>query len=147
MTKIYSVICPERWYLQGDLCNIDITTKVGSSNPAHGEVCSIQHYVIKFVSDLRQVCDFLQVPWFPPPIKLKFYPEVGLTFLRDTNFLTNGKTYCTSPADDRHIITILLGLLKFLILGKYYQHDTWLLMPYFLFETDNVGVRVMVCHQ
>ena len=25
------------------------------------------HYVIKFVSDLRQVCDFLQ---FPPPIKL-----------------------------------------------------------------------------
>jgi hypothetical protein len=72
------------------------------------------------------------------------YPEVGLTFLRDTNFLTNGKTYCTSPADDRHIITILLGLLKFLILGKYYQHDTWLLMPYFFWETDNVGVRVMV---
>jgi hypothetical protein len=32
-----------------------ITTKVVSSNPAHGEVNSIQHYVIKFVSDLRQV--------------------------------------------------------------------------------------------
>jgi hypothetical protein len=26
---------------------------VVSSNPAHGEVCSIQHYLIKFVSDLR----------------------------------------------------------------------------------------------
>jgi hypothetical protein len=26
-----------------------------SSNPAHGEVCYIQHYVIKFVSDLQQV--------------------------------------------------------------------------------------------
>jgi len=34
---------------------VPITTKVVSSNPAHGEVCYIQHYVIKFVSDLRQV--------------------------------------------------------------------------------------------
>jgi hypothetical protein len=30
----------------------------------------IQHYVIKFVSNLRQVNGFLQVLWFPPPIKL-----------------------------------------------------------------------------
>ena len=29
---------------------------------------SIQHYVIKFVIDLRQVGGFLQVLWFPPPI-------------------------------------------------------------------------------
>ena len=36
----------------------------------HGKVYSIQHYVIKFVSDLRQVGGFLQVLWFPPPIKL-----------------------------------------------------------------------------
>ena len=26
--------------------------------------------VIKFVSDLRQICDFLRVLWFPPPITL-----------------------------------------------------------------------------
>ena len=32
-----------------------------SSNPVHGEVFSIQHYVIKFVSDARQVGDFLRV--------------------------------------------------------------------------------------
>ena len=32
-----------------------ITTKVISSNTAHGEVYSIQHFVIKFVSDLRQI--------------------------------------------------------------------------------------------
>ena len=37
---------------------------------AHGEVYMIQHYVIKFVSDLRQVGGFLQVIWFPPAIKL-----------------------------------------------------------------------------
>ena len=30
-----------------------LTTKVVSLNPVHGEVYSIQHYVIQFVSDLR----------------------------------------------------------------------------------------------
>jgi hypothetical protein len=30
----------------------------------------VQHYVIKFVTDLRQVDGFLQVLPFPPPIKL-----------------------------------------------------------------------------
>ena len=45
-------------------------TKVVNSNPTHGEVYSIQHYVIKFVSDLRQVGGFLWVLRFPPPIKL-----------------------------------------------------------------------------
>jgi hypothetical protein len=33
-------------------------------NPAHGEVFLMQHYVIKFVSDLRQVSGFLWVLWF-----------------------------------------------------------------------------------
>ena len=32
-----------------------ITTKVVNSNPVPGEVYSIQHYVIKFVSELQQV--------------------------------------------------------------------------------------------
>ena len=34
--------------------SVPITTNAVSLNPAHGEVYSIQHYVIKFVSDLRQ---------------------------------------------------------------------------------------------
>jgi hypothetical protein len=34
-----------------------ITTKVVSSNPVH----SIQHFVIKYVSDMRKVGGFLQV--------------------------------------------------------------------------------------
>jgi hypothetical protein len=46
---------------------VHITTKVVSLNSAHGEVYKIQHYVIKFVSDLRQVGGFLRVLWFPPP--------------------------------------------------------------------------------
>jgi hypothetical protein len=51
----------------GLMQSVPITTKVVSSNPAYGEVYSIQHYVIKFVSDLRQIGGFL---WFPPLIKL-----------------------------------------------------------------------------
>jgi hypothetical protein len=44
-----------------------------------GEVYSIQHYVIKFVSDLGQVGDFLRLLRFPPsmkptsPIQLNYY--------------------------------------------------------------------------
>ena len=33
-----------------------------SSNPTHGQVYSIQHYVMKFVSDLRQFGGFLLSP-------------------------------------------------------------------------------------
>jgi len=33
------------------------------------EIYSIKHYVIKLVSDLRQVGGFLRVLGFPPPIK------------------------------------------------------------------------------
>jgi hypothetical protein len=46
------------------------TTKVVIFYPVHGELYPIQHYVIKFVSDLRQVGGFLMVFLFPPPIKL-----------------------------------------------------------------------------
>ena len=59
--------------------SMPITTKVVSSNSAHGEVYSIQlyYYMIKFVSDLRQahvhtcIGGFLWVFRFSPPIKLK----------------------------------------------------------------------------
>ena len=41
--------------------SVPITNNVASSNPAHGEVFSIQYYhdVIKFLSDLWQVSGFL----------------------------------------------------------------------------------------
>jgi hypothetical protein len=50
--------------------SVPITTKVVSSNPAHGELYSMSHYVIRFVSDLRQVGGFLHILRCPPPIKL-----------------------------------------------------------------------------
>ena len=39
--------------------SMPITTNV-NVNPAHGEICSIPHCVIKFVSDLQQFRGFLR---------------------------------------------------------------------------------------
>ena len=38
--------------------SVPITTKIVSSNPVNDEVYSIQHYVIKFISDLQEVSGF-----------------------------------------------------------------------------------------
>ena len=53
--------------LQLPMQSVSITANVASSNPAHGKVYSIQHYVIKFVSYFG---GYLRVLWFRPPIKL-----------------------------------------------------------------------------
>ena len=67
----------------GFITTYAITTNVVSLNPFHGELYSIQHYVIKFVGDMWKFCGFLWVlrfpvfslgtprfPVFPLPIKL-----------------------------------------------------------------------------
>jgi hypothetical protein len=51
--------------LQLPMKSVPITTKVVSSNPTQAI-----HYVIKFVSDLRQVGGFLWILRFTPPVKL-----------------------------------------------------------------------------
>ena len=56
-----------------DLIVVRFTTTCAisvSSNPANGEVYSIQLYVIKVISDLWQVGDLYRVLRLPPPIKL-----------------------------------------------------------------------------
>jgi hypothetical protein len=63
----------------------------------------VQHYVIKFVSDLRQLCGFLWVPWAPvlnlwhivfrfngcdDGLHSKFFPEIQKTHLwRNSNLM------------------------------------------------------------
>jgi len=56
--------------LQLPVKSVPITTKIVSLNIAQGEVYPVQHCVIKFVSDLRHVADFLRVLQFPASIKL-----------------------------------------------------------------------------
>jgi hypothetical protein len=43
--------------------SLTLWVRIGS-----GEVYSMQHYVWKFVSNLRQVGGLLRVFWFPPPL-------------------------------------------------------------------------------
>ena len=51
-------------------CRGRMVVGVASSNPAHGEVYSIQHYVIKVASDLRHVGGLLWILQFRSPILL-----------------------------------------------------------------------------
>ena len=82
--------------------SVPITTKVLNSNPASGEVYTIQRYVIKFFSDLWQVGGFLWVLRFPPPVKwppryswnivesgIKYHNPVPLTQVSLQFHLTN----------------------------------------------------------
>ena len=64
------VVIAWQLHLQLPVQWVPITIKVVSSNPTYGEVFSIQHYMKRFVSDLRQVGGFLWVILFPPSIKL-----------------------------------------------------------------------------
>ena len=66
INKGVSVTCDCSWLLdlQLHVNQVLITTTVVSSNPIHGEVYLIQHYV------MRQVGGFLWVLWFPRSIKL-----------------------------------------------------------------------------
>jgi hypothetical protein len=45
------------------LGSVTITTEVVTMNPVHGELYSMQHYVITFGSDLLLVSGFLRVLW------------------------------------------------------------------------------------
>ena len=67
-TVMVVIVC--KLDLQLPMQSVPITTKVVSLSPAHDEVYSIQHYVIKFVSDLPKVGGFLRELRFPSPIKL-----------------------------------------------------------------------------
>ena len=66
--------------------SVAVTTKVVSSSD--GEVYSIQHYVIKFVSDLQQVGDFLRVLWFPPRIKIDSHDRTEILLKAALNTIT-----------------------------------------------------------
>jgi hypothetical protein len=84
--------------------SVPITTSFVGSNRVHGEVYSIQHYVIKFVSDLRQVGSFFPGNtvyhiMLPPG---QWYSGMSLNSLEllHSLFLTN--------KPDRHDITEIL---------------------------------------
>jgi hypothetical protein len=64
--------------LQLPVQSVPITTETLSSNPTHGVVYSIQHFVIKFVSDLQLVFKVGGF-WFLTPFSTIFqlYHSIG----------------------------------------------------------------------
>jgi len=71
-TNLGAVMVVFVWWLklQPPMHSVPITTYVVNSSPDHDQVYSIQHYVIKVISDLRQVGGFLRVLRLPLPTKL-----------------------------------------------------------------------------
>ena len=57
-------------------------------NAAHGELYSIQLYLMKFVCDLRKVGGFLQVLRFPPPIKTDGHDKIEILLKVTLNTIT-----------------------------------------------------------
>jgi hypothetical protein len=94
------------WYLdlQLPVQSVPITTNIVSSNLVHGEVYSIQHYVIKFVSDLRQFGVFLRVLRFPPPIKLTSMHDITEILLKVAQ-----TPYETKPVTILNVFCCFLG--------------------------------------
>ena len=88
------------------LCNqYLITTYVVSSNPAQARcMYLIQHYMIKFVSDLRHVSGLLRVLRFPPPM------ATMIQWLVACQWFTLG-TQVSSTNDHHDITEILLTIL------------------------------------
>ena len=81
-----------------------LTTKVVTSNPAHGYMYWIQHYVIKFVSNLRQVGGFFHVLFFN---KTDCYDITEILFIVTLNTIT-----LTLYITHRNVIIRLLRLEK-----------------------------------
>jgi hypothetical protein len=74
------------------IVNLGHLTKVVSLIPAYGEVYLIQHYGIKFVSDLQYVSSFLCVLRFPPPVKLtKRHFQQYFSYIVEVSFIGGGK--------------------------------------------------------
>jgi hypothetical protein len=105
--------------LQLPVESVPITTKVVSFNPVHGKVYSIQHYVIKFVSDLWQVNSFLWVLRFPPPIKTDRHDiteillKVALSSINQTiNYVFHCNNFCTVTSCCEINVFLLIGNLS-----------------------------------
>ena len=88
-----------------------ITTNVVSSNPAYDEAYSIPHYMIKFVSDLRQVDGFLLVLRFPlqynwPPRYNWNIVESGVKQYIFLYRCVNAASYSSRPMEFMHLWVI-----------------------------------------
>jgi hypothetical protein len=108
-----------------------LTTNVARSNPAHGEVYSIQHYVKKIVSDLRQIRGFLWVLRFLH--QYKWPPRYSLQQINVTI------SVCLI-----HRQNIVVAMVIVMWIQKEYQDVCKLILSSFFFSVDSKGSQVIV---
>ena len=120
-----------------------ITIKVVSSNPAHGEMYSIQHYMIMCVSDLRQVDQ-----WFSlgTPIsstnKSDDIAEILLKVALNTITIpTSNDTECLLPWPLQHenwlIHVTVINFFKFKWLSSLRETETLCYYTCYIKQTPN----------
>jgi hypothetical protein len=88
---------------------VPITIKVVSSNPIHGKVYSIQHYVIKFVSDLQQVsCINFDCSIFAVHSEVYSIQHYVIKFVSSLQWFSPGTPVSSTNKTNLHDITELL---------------------------------------
>jgi hypothetical protein len=103
---------------------VPIAAKVMSSNPVHAEMYSIQHYVIKFVSDLRWVVGFLRILRFPPPINKTDCHDITEILLKVASNTTNHKPTNHSITNVALYVCLSLFIVTTAILFGWLGHQT-----------------------
>ena len=111
--------------------SVSITTSVVSSNPAHDEVYSIQHYVNKFVSDFRQDSYFLrvlhQLNW-PSRVNWNIV-ESGVNLHKQNKLIKKTNHNINNILHEEHekvdiFLAILNVLITVLAISEQYSHET-----------------------
>ena len=82
----------------------------------------VQHYVLKFVSDFRQISDFLWFIRFPPPIIDRHdISEICLKAALNTTKQTNKQTDICGIVDHHCLNFLFMGVFFFLKYSIYFQ--------------------------
>ena len=120
--------------------SVPITTNVVSSNPAQARSTLIQHYVIKIISDLRQVNVFLRVLQFPPPIKLSHnITEILLKVVLNIINLDSSKWHIHLRNKSWKQECVLSFILASMI---YFDSDMYKYSSILWLENDNLYLRL-----
>jgi hypothetical protein len=138
-----------------DVQSVPITAKVESSKPVHGEVNLIQHYVIKFVSDLYSSTVIEYFIWIESLLrdhlsyKATFCPKrwplnTGLTVL-----LLSRKQLQTDHIGDVMLKSACLEY-ECLVCSCEWASDCWLvqneqLFSYIMDRTSSISMRLWWC--
>jgi len=100
------MFCYWVWRLRGRdglVVGFTTTNAISLYHPVHDELYSIQHYVIKFVSDMRQIGGFLRVLPFSPPIKL-----TATIYRGNWNIVESGVKYHNpKPSNILHVSPVI----------------------------------------